>query len=295
MILVTGATGHIGNVLVRELVKRGEKVRVFVLPGEKITCLDCEAVEVYRGNILDYPSLLEAMRGVKTVFHLAGIITILPGSNPIVWKVNVEGTRNVIQAVRESGAGRLVYTSSIHALARPPHGVTIDESLPFDTHNPAGEYDRSKAAASLLVLEAAKSGLDCVIICPTGVIGPYDFSVSEIGGLIYNWMHDRLHFLVDGAYDFVDVRDIAQGLILAAEKGISGETYILSGERIRILDLHRLVEAATGKKAATFKAPFWMAHLGAVFAPLAARLTHSKPVFTSYSLETVQSLSLIHI
>jgi dihydroflavonol-4-reductase len=293
MNLVTGATGHIGNVLIGELAAKGESVRAFVLPGEETSWIEKAGVEIVRGNVLDYASLLAAMQGVDTVFHLAGIISILPGPDPHVWQVNVEGTRNVLAAMRHSGARRLVYASSIHALERPPHGITIDETLKFDPQNTAGEYDRSKAAASLLVHAAAAEGMDAVIICPTGVIGPYDFINSEMGGLIHGWMKRRLHFLVDGAYDFVDVRDIAHGMILAAQKGRRGETYILSGERIQLVDLHKLVEAESGRKAALVRTPWWAARLGAVLAPWLARLTRSKPVFTPYSLETVRSNSII--
>ncbi len=293
MNLVTGATGHIGNVLISELAVQGEKVRAFVLPGEETTWIEKAGVEIVHGNVLDYPSLLAAMQGVDTVFHLAGIISILPGPNPLVRQVNVEGTRNVLAAMRQSGARKLVYASSIHALERVPHGIIIDESLQFDPANAAGEYDRSKAAASLLVREAAAGGLDAVIICPTGVVGPYDYMDSEMGGLIHGWMKKQLHFLVDGAYDFVDVRDIAHGMILAAEKGRRGETYILSGERIHLLELHRLVEIETGAKSPLFKAPWWAARLGAAIAPWLARLTRRKPVFTAYSLETVRSNSII--
>ena len=211
MILVTGATGHVGNVLVRELVRMNKKVRALLLPGEDrgpIRNLDMEIVE---GDVLDIETLKEACRGVDTVYHLAGVISILPGVNETMWRVNVEGTRNIIDAAVHSGVKRLVYTSSIHALKRVPHGVVIDERLPFDPESPAGEYDRTKAAASVAVLEAVRErGLDAVIVCPTGIIGPYDYRRSEMGSLISSWMSKGMHFLIDGSFDFVDVRDVAK-------------------------------------------------------------------------------------
>jgi dihydroflavonol-4-reductase len=151
MILVTGATGHIGNVLIRKLLDQGEKVRALIWRGEDTTPLKGLDVEQVVGDILDPASLEPAMHGVETVYHLAGIISIMPGRNPLVWRVNVEGTRNVLEAARHARIRRLVYTSSIHAIARAPHGVMMDESLGFDQNNPYGEYDRSKAAASLEV------------------------------------------------------------------------------------------------------------------------------------------------
>jgi dihydroflavonol-4-reductase len=153
MILVTGATGHIGNVLVRKLIKDGKKVRALILRGEDtfpIKDLDVEKVE---GDILDPSSMDVAFSGVESVYHLAGIISIMPGKNPLVWNVNVEGTRNVVQAAIKAGIKRLVYTSSIHALARAPLGIEMNETLGFDSENPYGEYDRSKATASLLAMD----------------------------------------------------------------------------------------------------------------------------------------------
>src|SRR5512139_40934 len=172
--LVTGATGHIGNVLVRKLLERGKKVRALILPGEDTTSLDNIAVEKVEGDVLNLDSLWKPLEGVSGVFHLAGIISIMPGPDPVVWRVNVEGTRNVLTAAVRSGVKRLVYTSSIHAIQRVETGV-IDETLPYDPGNPYGEYDRSKAQATLEVQQASREALDAVIACPTGVIGPFDY------------------------------------------------------------------------------------------------------------------------
>ncbi|HSQ18010.1 MAG TPA: NAD-dependent epimerase/dehydratase family protein, partial [Anaerolineales bacterium] len=169
MNLVTGATGHIGNVLVRHLLSRGERVRAMLMPGEDPSPLDGLEVEQVEADVLDYQSVLGALREVDVVYHLAGIISILPGRNHLVDAVNVIGTRNVLQAARLSGVNRLVYTSSIHALTRMPHGITIDETVPFDPQHAISAYDHSKAQASLEVLKAVQAGLDAVIACPTGV------------------------------------------------------------------------------------------------------------------------------
>ena len=293
MILVTGATGHIGNVLIRKLLDQGEKVRALTWGGKDtmpIKDLDVEQVE---GDVLDPVSLEPAMRGVKTVYHLAGIISIMPGRNPLVWKVNVEGTQNVLEAARRAGVRRLVYTSSIHAIARAPHGVAMDESLGFDQNNPYGEYDRSKAAASLEVQKAATAGLDAVIVCPTGVIGPYDFRGSEMGEVIRSASEARTMFYVEGAYDFVDVRDVVDGLIAANENGRRGESYILSGNKISVRYLLETVREVTGKAFASFKMPFSLAEFAAKFTPYYYRYSKAKPRFTPYSLEVLQSNSNI--
>jgi dihydroflavonol-4-reductase len=293
MILVTGATGHIGNVLIRKLLEQGEKVRALVWRDEDTIPIKGLDVEQMIGDVLDPASLEPAMCGVKTVYHLASIISILPGRNPFVWRVNVDGTRNVLAAARRACVQRLVYTSSIHAIARAPHGVEMDESLGFDQNNPYGEYDRSKAAASLEVQKAVTAGLDAVIVCPTGVIGPYDFRGSELGEVIRSASEARTMFYVAGAYDFVDVRDVVDGLIAAHAHGRRGESYILSGQKLSVRYLLETVREVTGKAFASIKIPFSLAEFAARFTPWYYQRTKAKPRFTPYSLEVLQSNSNI--
>ena len=292
MWLVTGATGHIGNVLVRQLLERGKRVRALILPGEDRKPLKDLGVEVAEGDVLDLGSLFKSLRGVRGIFHLAGVISIMPGRNPYLRRVNIEGTRNTLRAARESGVEKLVYTSSIHAIQRIRQGV-IDESLPYDTDNPYGEYDRSKAEATREVQEAADRGQHAVIVCPTGVIGPYDFLGSMTGDVIRTAAEQKPTLYVDGAYDFVDVRDVAQGLIAAAEKGRSGESYILSGEKITVPHLLEIIREITGRHFFQMKIPFTLAQFAAHFTPIYYRITRITPRFTSYSLEVLRSNSNI--
>jgi dihydroflavonol-4-reductase len=293
MILVTGATGHIGNVLVRELLAQGKKVRALLLPGEDRAPLAGLAAEVVEGDVLDPDSLEAAMRGVSVVYHLAGLISILPGPDPLLRRVNVEGTANVLNAARNAGVRRLIYTSSIHAIARPTSSGTIDESLPFDPLTALSEYDRSKAEASLVVQGAVSEGLDAVIVCPTGVIGPHDYRLSEMGRVIRDAIEARVHFSVPGGYDFVDVRDVARGEIQACEAGQRGETYILSGERLEVTRLLQAVQEVTGVRRPILRIPHSLARLAASFTPLYIRLTRARPRLTPYSLSTVAGNSVI--
>lgn len=292
MILVTGAAGHIGNVLVRQLIEGGSRVRALVLPGEDTRALKGLEVELVSGDVLDMPSLLKAMQGVDYVFHLAGIISIMPGRDELVRKVNIQGTKNILKAAKKCGVKRVLYTSSIHAFSRKWEGV-IDERVPFDPKNTEGEYDRSKAEASLAVQDAARKGQDAVIVCPTGVIGPFDFRGSEMGELLRGFMRKKPHVLIEGAYDFVDVRDVARGMILAVEKGRSGEVYILSGEQVKINHLKALVQKVMGFATATIMIPLSVAKLAAKVTPLYYRLTRRTPKFTTYSLDTVCGNSAI--
>jgi dihydroflavonol-4-reductase len=292
MYLVTGATGHIGNVLVRKLLEQGEKVRALVWRGEDTRPLDGLDVEKIEGDVLDLSSLWEPFRGVHGVFHLAGVISILPGADPFVRRVNVDGTKNVLRAALESGIQKLIYTSSIHAIKRVEAGI-IDESVGYDPDNPYGEYDRSKAQATMEVQKAAQAGLEAATVCPTGVIGPYDFRGSMMGTVIHAAAVRKPMLYVDGAYDFVDVRDVADGLIRAAKHGKRGESYILSGQRISVRYLLETVREITGRNFFQMKIPFDLARFAAYFTPLYYRLAQVTPRFTPYSLEVLQSNSYI--
>lgn len=288
MWLVTGATGHIGNVLVRKLIERGEKVRALILPGEcreSISGLEIEAME---GDVLNLDSLFKSFWGVRGVFHLAGVISIMPGSDDFVRRVNVEGTKNILHVAKETNVKKLVYTSSIHAIKRMEKGV-IDETLPYDADNPYGEYDRAKAEATLEVQKAAQAGLEAVIACPTGVIGPYDFRGSLMGSVIRTAAEEKPTLYVDGAYDFVDVRDVAEGLIAAAKKGKRGESYILSGHKITVRYLLETVREITGRHFFQMKIPFDLAKFAALFTPMYYSLSRATPRFTPYSLEVLRS------
>ena len=289
MDLVTGATGHIGNVLVRTLLEKGSKVRALVLPGEDLSPLHGLDVQVVEGDVLCQDSLAPAFEDIDVVFHLAGMISILPGRDDLVERVNVLGTQNALRAALGAGVHRFVYTSSIHAINRLPHGETIDESAPFDPVNAISAYDRSKAVASLAVLASVCQGLDAVIACPTGVIGPYDYRLSEMGRLILDCIEKKPQFYVDGAYDFVDVRDVADGLLQVSQHGHTGETYILSGEQISVRSILDTVLETTGERFAMLRIPMRMAHIASAFTPLYYRLSRMRPRFTSYSLATLQS------
>ena len=293
MWLVTGATGHIGNVLVRKLLERGETVRALILPGESRESISGLKVEAFEGDVLNLDAVFESMRGIKGIFHLAGVISIMPGPNPFVRKVNVEGTKNILRAASEKKI-KLIYTSSIHAIQRVDASAgVIDESVPYDMNNPYGAYDRSKAEATLEVLNAARSGLEAVVACPTGVIGPYDFRGSMMGAVIHDAAAAKPTLYVDGAYDFVDVRDVADGLISAAEHGKRGESYILSGQKITVRYLLETVREITGKHFFQMKIPFDLAKFATIFTPMYYRFANETPRFTPYSLEVLQSNSNI--
>jgi dihydroflavonol-4-reductase len=231
------------------------------------------------------------MQDVSLVYHLAARISLKDGPDPETVRVNLDGTQNVIAAMRRASAARLVYASSVYALQKAANGAPINELQPFDALQCQGAYDGSKARASLAVQGAVLDGLDAVIVCPTAVTGPYDFHNSDTGRAIRLYMQPGLKFTVKGAYDFIDVRDAAHGFILAAEKGRRGETYILSGERLAVRDVARMIWQETHGWHANLEVPLWLAYWIAGLMPFYAELTGSEPVFTRYSLDAICSNS----
>lgn len=290
MIAVTGATGLVGNVLLRSLAAEGETgLRALVRRSSSTAAIADLDLEVVEGDVLHYDSLVSAFRGAEVVFHAAGMVSIASTGYKRLREINVDGTRNVLAACREAGVGRLVYTSTVHAFVRPPQGTPLTETAAIDPERAHGAYDRAKAEATLLVLQAAKEGLDAVIVHPSGIIGPYDFRPSHTGEIVLAFSHGRLKAYVDGAYDFVDVRDVAQGLIAAARKGRSGESYLLPGNVVTVRELLHAIEAATGTPAPRLRLPLGFTRAVSFLIPAYYWLARQRPLFTSYSLDVIAS------
>ena len=287
MNLVTGATGHVGNVLVRRLVEEGAPVRALVLPRDDCASLHGLQIEKMEGNVLEPASLDLAMEGVDTVYHLAGIISIVPGAEALMRCVNVEGVRNVAAAARRAGVRRLVHVSSIHAFSRLAAGEVVTESTPLALANAAGSYDQTKAEGTLVLREAIQQGLDAVVIHPTASIGPHDYLGSELGKAMLGFSHRHPQLLVRGAYDFIDVRDIVQGMLLARELGRSGDAFILSGTYATIPQLSGLVQQIAGVHTGRLVLPNCIAMVFARLMQHVYALTATTPQFTPYSLRTL--------
>lgn len=292
MVVVTGATGHIGSALVRELVSGGTHVKALVLESEPVDSIEGLGVETVYGDVRDYRSLIRAFKDADIVYHLAGIVTIGSGKKRLLREVNVLGTKNVCDACMDIGIPRLVYVSSIHAFKEPPKGVPITETKDFDSRKVTGNYAKSKAEATRIVLKSASEGLDVVVVHPTGVIGPYEYRLSNMGQLFMDFMRSKLYAIIEGAYDFVDVRDVARGIVLAGKFGRKGENYILSGEQVTIKNMMQVLEEETGIKAPKKVIPRWLAWSTGFFAEVYYKMLRQKPLFTSYSVSTLSSNSL---
>lgn len=288
MVLVTGATGHIGNVLVRRLIEKGEQVRVLIMPKDDIEPLNGLKVEIVEGDVRNLRDLLAACEGVDVVYHLAAIISIVPGRKKLIYDVNVGGVKNILKSVKEMKVKRLVYTSSVHAFSEPKAGSMINEKIPFDPSKTAGAYGKSKATAVLKVIKAVREDdLDAVILCPTGVIGPYDYKLSEMGKVISRYISGKLKIGIKGAFDFVDVRDVVEGEIAAAEKGKKGEVYILSGEQISMNALMKILKEITAKSGPVLSLPKYISGPISLFSALYSFALKRRALFTPYSVHTL--------
>ena len=286
--IVTGACGHLGSALVRQLSARGETVRGLKLPGERGVA--ARGVSYVEGDVTDpcsLSALFQDTGGAAVDFiHAAGVVDISGAELPALGPVNVGGTANVVRLCRQKGVRRLLYVSSVHALSGCGSGKMIGEAERFSTAGVEGGYARSKAAATQLVLDAAAQGLDAVVVHPSGILGPYDQCRNHLVQLVDDYIKDRLPACVRGGYDLVDVRDVAGGCLSALERGASGQCYILSGrywEIRQVLDMVRGL--AGGRKLAVL--PIWLARAILPAIHLDARLRHRRPLYTAYSLNTL--------
>ena len=287
--VVTGTSGHVGGNLVRELIKRGRKVRCLVREDKR--ALDGLDVELFQGDVLDVEGLKKAFEGADVVHHLAARISICPGDEKQVHDVNVNGVRNVVNACLETGVRRLVHFSSVHAYSQDPFDETIDESRPLALSDDCLPYDRGKAGGEIEALEGVKKGLDAVIVSPAAVIGVHDYKPSRMGEVLLMIYHKKMPALIDAGFDWVDVRDIVEGAIAAEEKGKTGRKYILSGYRLSLKDMADLVSEISGVKPPAFVSPMWLARVGAPFATAWAKMTGSTPLYTSQSLRILRGNS----
>lgn len=286
--VVTGATGHIGNVLVRYLVEQGYEVKAFVLKNEPLTPLRDFDISYAYGDVRDYASLKEAFEGADMVFHLAGIIEIGSGNKRLTYEVNVNGTKNVVKACKECQVKRLVYTSSVHAIQESKgKGKEIHETNEYDPRLVKGVYAKTKAEATAFVLASPTDTFEVVVVQPSGVIGPYEYVTSNLGQLIQDCSNKGIGACVSGGYNFVDVRDVADGIIRAAQKGRSGETYILAGHIVTVRQLMDQIEKITSVKAPKFMIARWFAYGTGFLSEVYYKLLRQKPLFTSYAIYTL--------
>ena len=290
--LITGATGFLGRAVSQKLASCSIPVRALVLSNDPYAEQLPKGVQRVTGDVLDKESL-EAFfdgSGIHTcVIHCAGIVSVASNPDPIIYTVNVEGTNNIIRKCREHNVGRLIYVSSVHVMPDIPKDHVITEGWYFSSDLVDGAYAKSKAIATNLVFDAARHGLNACVVFPSGIIGPGDFQGGSFTAMAKAFLKGKLPFAVRGGYDFVDVRDVAQGLLACCERGLPGKGYILSGHYATIGRMLQMVGAAANRRYRPICLPLGLARLAA---PGYERrsLRAGKPLFfTPYSVSVLGS------
>ena len=288
--IVTGAKGHLGSTILRLLQNTGVDVRGLVLPTE--TARDYQNIRYFTGDVRDPESLRSLFENTGNlpvrVIHTAGIVDISEQVSPLLYDVNVNGTRNVVELCREYQVERLVYVSSVHAIPEKDKTSVLTEVSHFSPEEVVGGYAKTKAEATQLVLDAAGKGLNAVVVHPSGILGPYDASGNHLVQMVRDYLYGRLSACVSGGYDFVDVRDVAKGCLLAAEKGRCGQCYILSNRHYELRDVLSMVRSFGGGRRLPVL-PMWLAKTATPFIRLQAKRKKERPLFTRYSLYTLKS------
>ncbi len=294
---ITGATGFLGLRVVNDLLKQGDDVTAFVMPGDKgVDFLPAEVKIVY-GDITskeDVNTFLSGGGEGSTVIHCAGMISLLWGIKPIVKKVNVTGTQNIVEACIKQNM-RLIYISSVHSIPEKPKGQPMEEVSCFNPKLVVGGYAKTKAMATAYVIDAiVNSGLNAGIIFPSGIIGPGAFTNNSVIHMMKQYIDGKLPAGVKGGYNFVDVRDVSSAVISLCNKKDKKGCYIISGHYVSIEEFLSAIHRNTDRqlKKLNIMVPRWFVNLFAV--PVYAVkyfITKETPIYTRYSIYTLSSNS----
>jgi dihydroflavonol-4-reductase len=253
--VVTGANGFIGSAVVRRLLARGREVRCCVEPGVPTRNLDGLDVEIVEAEINDRDAVGRALRGADTLYHLAAIYKLWLPDYRLMYEVNVEGTKTALFAALKAGLRRVVYTSSIAAIGQPGNGQLADESCEFNLWDEANHYVRSKWLSERDALRFAAEGLPVVVVNPAFPFGERDIGPTPTGSFVVETLKQKVPGYVEGGFNAVDVEDVAEAHVLAEEKGVVGERYILGNHNLTYKEFYDVVAEIGGVRPVTRKLP----------------------------------------
>jgi dihydroflavonol-4-reductase len=261
-VFVTGGSGFVGGNLVELLVAEGYEVRALVRPNRSQTQLQDLPVEIVRGDLND-PDLARSMRGCEAVFHVAAHYSLWQRDRELLYRSNVTGTANVLDCARSAGVERTIYTSSVAAIGVRGDGVLADETYQSPIDDLIGAYKQSKFLAERAAIAAVQQGQDVVIVNPTTPIGPGDIKPTPTGEIILRFLRRQMPFYLPTGLNFIDVRDVARGHLLALAKGRSGERYILGHQNLSLRAMLDRLAQITGQPAPKSALPTWIPHTAA--------------------------------
>lgn len=276
-VLVTGATGFVGANLARELLKDGVAVRALVRPGSPRTAVAGLDIEPVPGDLQDRESLRHALRGCEVLYHVAARYSLSSKDAAEMYRANVEGTRNILEAALDIGIERAVYTSTVGALGIPKDGHPGTEQTPVTLEEMVGAYKRSKFLAEREAERIGRLGLPVVIVNPSAPVGPWDVKPTPTGRLIVDYLKGQMFGYIHTGLNLIHVRDVARGHILAARKGRVGEKYILGNQNFTLAEIFKILEQISGIPAPRLRIPYPVALLAGCASEGYARLVHRDP------------------
>jgi len=275
--LVTGATGFLGWHVARKLLDRGYAVRGLVRDPSRLRELSGEpGFEAVTGDLRDAASLERAVSGCGLVFHVAADYRLWAKDESELYRSNVDGTRNLLSAARSAGVERVVYTSTVGCIGIPKDREG-DEEQPVGLEQMTGAYKRSKFQAEQVALEFAGSGFPVVIVNPTAPVGDHDFKPTPTGKIIVDFLRNAMPAYLDTGLNLVDVRDTAEGHLLACEKGRPGERYILGCQNLTLQQIFERLERISGNRAPTIRIPYFVAYLAGIASTGWANVSGEEP------------------
>jgi dihydroflavonol-4-reductase len=253
--LITGATGFVGAAVVRRLLDSGDEVRALVRKNSDLGNLQGLKLELVYGDLLDKDSLRRAIKGCRRLYHVAASYSLWTPDPRVLYESNVDGTQNILEAAGELGLEKIVYTSTVGALAVPKKGGPGTEETPVVFDEIIGHYKRSKYLAEQVALRMARKGLPVVIVNPSAPIGPRDIKPTPTGKMIVDFLKGLMLAYIDTGMNLVDVEDVAAGHLLAADKGRIGEKYILGHRNMTLKEICILISRLSGVATPKIKIP----------------------------------------
>jgi dihydroflavonol-4-reductase len=276
-VLVTGATGFIGFHVAKLLKENGFQVCAFVREGSDTSDLKAIDIEMISGDVRDLSSLQRALKDCQQLYHLAADYRIWVNNPRTMYEINIQGTRNAMDAALQAKIEKVVYTSTVGALAACSNGRPSDENTPVSINDMVGHYKRSKFIAEKEVLGFIEKGAPVVIVNPTTPIGAMDKKPTPTGKIIVDFLNGKIPAYLDTGLNFVDVEDVASGHLLAAKHGMIGQRYILGNKNISLRDFFEHLAIISGRKPPKVRLPYLPVLLAAYLDETLSRITGRYP------------------